>query len=430
VRSRVALVLVLAALSFAIGIGVLRFTRSTPRPAMVVAPAIEAPAPDDSIGMRMLELFTGTRITAGNTVSVLLNGNATYSALWADLRSAKRTITLQSYYALPGAVADTLSTILIDRARAGVRVLVLFDAFGSQAMPRAWRDALGRAGVRFVLLRRLSWSTLHNAANRSHVRAIVVDGRIGYTGGFGFADYWLGDGRRRDQWRESNVRVDGPAAPAIQSAFAAAWVEATGELLTGEDFFPRRVVVPGEGGTQAGLFFSAPTVGNTAAERFLSLMIAGARERLYVSSSYFVPNADFRRLLKDAAARGIDVRVLTTSAITDVTTTWLAGRYYYEDLLAAGVRIFEYQPAMMHAKTMVVDGVWTSIGSLNFDNRSLAFNDEASLVVVDTSIGAHMEAVFRDDIGYSREMIRAEFRSRPWWMRAREMAAMLLARVL
>ena len=423
---RWALLVLLVALIGAVITGLLRFTRSAPtKPLTVGAPG--APPLGDPATKRMLELHTGLTIVAGNDVRLLLNGEV-YPALWQDLRSARRTIALQSYYAMPGAVADTLKAILIERSRAGVRVLVLFDAFGSESLSREWRDELGRAGVHFAMLRRLEWSTLHNAANRSHVRAVVIDGRVGYTGGFGFADYWLGDGQHDRQWRETNVRFVGPVVAQLQAAFATAWVEATGELITSETFFPAPEAAPA--GTAAAVFFSKPTVGNTSAERFLLITISGARRRLYITNSYFVPNADFRRLLKATAARGVDVRILTAGPLTDVKTTRLAGRYRYDELLAAGIRIYEYAPAMMHAKSLVVDGRWSTVGSMNFDNRSLAFNDELSLVVEDTTVGARMESIFRDDLTRSTEMTRLEFDRRPWTAKLSELGAVLLSRVL
>jgi cardiolipin synthase len=427
IAGRRTLFLLLVLLIAAVVMGLLRFTRSAPTKPLTVSGWSSQPPPTDSVTRRMLELHAGLTIVGGNDIRVLLNGDL-YPLLWHDLRSARTSIALQSYYAMPGAVADTLKAILIDRARAGVRVLLLFDAFGSEKIPAGWRAELRRGGVNFAMLRTLEWSTLHNAGDRSHVRAVVIDGRIGYTGGFGFADYWLGDGQHDAQWRESNVRLEGPVVAQLQAAFAAAWVEATGELLADAAFFP-----PSPGTTTrpaAAVFFSRPSVGTTSAERFLMIMITGAQRRLYITNSYFVPNADFRRLLKLAASRGVDVRVITAGPLTDVKTTRLAGRYHYDELLAAGIRIYEYAPAMMHAKTLVVDGRWSSVGSMNFDNRSLAFNDELSLVVADTAVGNEMESIFVTDLTRSTEMTRSEFGRRSWVERVSELGAVLLARVL
>ncbi len=409
-------------------IGALTVTRGTPLGRVVTLSAAEPPRVTDSLFERTYELFTGTHIFAGNVVTPELNGSV-YPPLWADLRSARKSITVQMYYSLPGKVADTLATILEERARAGVRTLFLIDAFGSQHLSRAYLRRLRAAGVEVAKLRTLHWFTIHDASDRSHVRVVVVDGRVGYTGGFGLADYWLGDGHHQDQWRESNVRFEGPAVMQLQAAFSAAWGEATGELITGSLFFPNSGFQP-VGMTHAGLMYTAPTTGSTPAERFLALTISGARKTLYIANSYFVPDADFRGLLERAARRGVDVRILTVSGKTDIKTTWYAGRYRYEELLRTGVKIYEYKPTMLHSKTIVADGLWSSIGSMNFDNRSMAFNDEANLVVLDSAFGASMDASFLDDLRYSKEINLAEFQRRSVWSKMLEAGATLLSRLL
>lgn len=426
-RSRRLLMVLLVLLIALLVLGLWRFTRNPPlRPLSVLDLPAQAQM-DSATTLRMVELYTETSVVGGNRVQLLMNGDGLYPPLWRDLRAARRTITIQSYYAYPGAVADSLEAILVERAKAGVKVLVLLDAFGSQDLTPRWRTDLQQAGVNVAMLRGLSWSTLHNAANRSHVRSVVVDGRIGYTGGFGFADHWLGDGRHDDEWRESNVRLEGPAVAELQAAFAVGWIEATGELLSGAAFYPDGSPA---GTVAAGVFFSRPTIGNTQAERFLTLLIIGAARRLYISNSYFVPNADFRRLLIAAAARGVDVRILTAGALTDVKTTRFAGRYHYGELLAAGVRIYEYQPAMMHAKAFVVDSRWSVVGSMNLDNRSLAFNDEASAVIVDPVVGAAMDSIFVDDLGRSEEITPAAWSHRSVAEKMLELGSVLLSRVL
>jgi cardiolipin synthase len=229
------------------------------------------------------------------------------------------------------------------------------------------------------------------------------------------------------------VRFEGPAVSGLQAAFAAGWGEATGELVGSASFFPANVSVSDLGpddDARAGLMFTMPTVGHTTGVRFLALAIRSARSRLYITNSYFVPNAEFRRLLADAASRGVDVRVLTVSSNTDVKTPWLAGRFWYDELVAHGVRIYEYQPAMMHAKTMVIDGYWGTIGSMNFDNHSLASNNESNLLVLDSAFGARMETVFLDDLRNAREMTPAVLAARPWWGRLLERAAVLVSRIL
>lgn len=411
-------------------IGLLSVTRgATVRTVIAEGDKGGPPQVSDPLFPRSIELFTGTHIEPGNKIELLLNGEGTYPKLWADLARAKRTITVQMYYSQPGAVADTMAKHLIERAHAGVRVLVLLDAFGSQPLKKEWIESLRKSGVEVAWLRPLRWYTLHKATQRSHVRVVVVDGKVGYTGGFGLADYWLGDGRHADQWRESNVRFQGPTVAALQAAFASGWAETTGELLTGDMFFPPVSFEEG-GSVNAGLMHSLPTIGSTPAERFLALTIAGARKTLYISNSYFVPNSDFCDLLTKAARHGVDVRVLTVGKETDVKTTWYAGRALYEGLLEGGVKIYEYRPTMMHAKTIVVDGLFTAVGSMNFDNRSIAFNNEAQIVALDPGVGQQMDQIFLDDLKYSEEIKLDTFRKRPWTGKVLEWGAQQLRRIL
>ena len=373
---------------------------------------------------------TGVRVEPGNVVQLLLNGDGTFPALWRDLRSARRTIHVQQYFSQPGAVADSLGAILAARARAGVRVRVLLDAHGSLALGRSWRARLTAAGVDVRALRPLEWSVLHRAGARSHVRVVAIDDAVGYTGGFGFADAWLGDGRTPSQWRETNVRVEGPVVAQLQSAFAAAWFETTGELLNAA---PQAATVGDESGAQvvrAGVFHSTASAGHMHATQFLTLALRGAERRLWIASSYFVPDAPVRAMLMTSAQRGVDVRVLTAGRSTDVRVARYAGRYQYGELLRAGVRIYEYEPTMMHAKTFVVDGAWASVGSMNIDNRSLALNDEVSVVVFDRRFAAQMDSLFLFDLRSAKELTLRDFERRPLSTRVLEWLATLASSLL
>ena len=411
-------------------IGIASMTRGTPvRHVLAEGDRSGIPPVHDSLFGRTIELFAGTHIEPGNRVEMMSNGNETYPLLWRDIRGARQTLTVQMYYSQPGAVADTMAAYLAERARAKVRVLLLLDAFGSQNLKDEWIDGLRQAGVEVHWLRPVHWYSLHKAGQRSHNRVVVVDGRIGYTGGFGLADYWLGDGVSHDQWRDTNVRFQGPAVAQLQAAFSAAWAEATGELITGDVFYPP-ISFDEAGPHQAGLLHTAPTIGSTPAERFLALSLTAAQRTLYITNSYFVPDDDFRGMLLDAAKRGVDVRILTAGDDTDVKTTLHAGRARYEQLLRGGVRIYEYQPSMMHAKTFVVDGLWSTVGTLNFDNRSLAFNNESNLVVLNQEFGARMDSLFMADVRHAKEITLATHLQRPWKGRVLEWGANLLSRLL
>ena len=422
------LAVVIAGLLFFALVGIQQYFRGTPVHQVVAVgrrggvPAVTAPA-----FARALRGLTGVDLEPGHAAEVLLNGDATFPRLWRDLRAARSTVTLRVYYAEPGAVADSLSAVLRERAAAGVRVLFLYDAFGS-SFSDAWLAALRAGGVEVAAFRPLRWYSLNRAQNRSHVRAVVIDGQVGYTGGFGIADKWLGDGRRPGHWRDTNVRFVGPAVLRLQGAFAAGWAEATGELLTGESFFPPVPTAPA--GPPAGLLYAVPGPGSTDAERLLALSVAGARRSLFVTSAYFLPDDDQRRLLVDAARRGVDVRVLTAGRRTDVALVRLASRAHFEQLLRGGVRVYEYRPAMIHAKTLVVDGRWTSIGSMNFDNRSAALNEESNLLLLDARTGARMDSVFLADLRLAREIRLPDFERRPWYDRILERAATLARRSL
>ena len=373
----------------------------------------------------MVTMLAGAALAPGHRVEVLLNGDGTYPRMWEDLRSAQRSITLQLYYGAPGRMAQAIGEILRERLAAGVRVFILYDAFGTVDIPASELEAFRAAGANIEPFRPIRLSRLHLAQNRSHVRGIVIDGRIGWTGGFGIDDKWFGDGHTNGAWRETNVRFEGPAVRQLEAAFAAAWAEATGVLFTG-----RLTAESEDGGLTAGLLYTTPTLGSTAAERFLALSIAGARKTLYITNPYFVPDTNFIELLAATATRGVDVRILTGGRKTDTNFVRMAGRGTYDALLNAGVRVYEWQPTTLHAKTFVVDGEWSAIGSMNFDNRSMALNDESTLMVLDRELGSQMIRLFLDDLRHAKEITREEFRRRPWRQRLAERTANLLTRVL
>jgi len=395
------------------------------------------PAIDDPFFPEAIELFTGATLKPGHAVQMFKNGDETYPPLWDDLRSAKSSITLQMYYCNKGKMADMLHDILVERARAGVAVYFLYDAFGT-TLPKSYFKSLERAGVKTQTFRPFSLLSLQKIQHRAHIRVVVVDGTIGYTGGFGIDDKWFGTGRVKNQWRDTNARFTGPAVRQLQATFAKCWTESTGRLLTSDRLFPPEERPPLSGepaenadpGQLGAVLHASPTIGSTSAERFFALSIAAARTKLYITNSYFVPDRAFRKLMCDAARRGVDVRVLTTSKNSDVKSTWYAGRARYKHLLDAGVRIFEYQPSMMHAKTIVVDGEWLSIGSMNADNRSMSFNEESNLVMLDTVAANQLETIFTDDMEYCEEIDPVTFSKRSVFARCAEMACHLVWRVL
>jgi cardiolipin synthase len=411
-------------------IGLLDAVKGTPIKRVLNFDRSPLPSVHDETFLPSMELACRTELHPGNSVEIFWNGDEMYPRLWDDLRAATHSITVQLYYNKPGRMADMLSTILIERARAGIQVLFLYDAWGT-SFKKQYVESLRRGGVLMEKFRPVTLRALNHVNHRAHSRVICVDGRIGWTGGFGIDNKWFGDGRSKDQWRDSNARFTGPAVAQLQSAFAACWAESTGELLVGETLYPVNDENTGDSnGLVAGLLHASPTVGSTDAERFLTLSIASAREKLYITNSYFVPDRDLRKLICEAARRGVDTRVLTVSKATDIKSTWYAGRARYEQLLAAGVRLFEYQNTMMHAKTLVVDGRWSAVGSMNVDNRSLSFNEETVLLMLDDAMSAKVEQHFLDDLEHSDEIQLETFRQRGAWQRVKENVCYAFWRIL
>jgi cardiolipin synthase A/B len=409
-------------------IALLSAVKGTPVCEVETADGRPVPGVQDPSFRCAIELLSRTKLQPGHAVELFMNGDETYPRLWNDLRAARESLTIQLYYCEPGRMADTFRDILVERARAGVKVLFLYDAFGT-SFPDDYLRALTDAGVLAKPFRPLSLLTAHKMQHRAHIRVVCIDGRIGWTGGFGLSDKWFGGGRVHGEWRDSNVRFIGPAVRQLQAAFVACWAEATGDLLVGDLLFGGEDA-PDDGGVLAAVLHGSPSVGSTEAERFLAVSIAAARERLYITNAYFVPDRDIRRLITAAARRGVDTRILTAGPATDIKSTLHAGRARYEELLEAGVRIYEYRDTMMHAKTLVVDGMWSACGSMNADNRSLSFNDETMLLMLDAGTATTLERHFMDDLAHSDEIDLATFRRRGAWSRLRERASHMMWRVL
>jgi cardiolipin synthase len=382
-------------------------------------------APSEDEFSLAVSLLTGAELLPGNQIEIVLDG-AVFPRLWADLRNARSLITIQMYYALAGEVTATLEKILVERALAGVQVFLLYDAVGARALGGDYAERLRKAGARVVAFRPLRMRNLWIVQNRAHIRAVVIDNDVGWTGGFGFDDKWLGESRVGTGWRDTSVRVRGPSVLQLAEAGAAAWAEATGDLFTGRLTMPQC-----DGGVAAaGTLYTAPTLGSTPAERFLALSIAGARHRLFITNAYFAPDKNFVGLLVDAAQRGVDVRLLVGGPKTDVRIARLAAHGRYDSLLAAGVKIYEYEPTTLHAKTFVADGIWSSVGTMNFDNRSLALNDEVTMMILDRDFAQRMETIFADDVARAVPVDPAAFARRSMLEHVKEWCANQITRVL
>ncbi len=351
-----------------------------------------------------LEAYSAAPILAGNRVDVLLNGEEIFPAQLDTVRRARRSITLAQYWFADGLVVRQLTDALAERCRAGVKTLVLMDAFGSLTMPAAYGTELREAGCRLVFFRPLNPLAVDRLNNRNHRRILVVDGVVGFSGGSGLSRQWMGNGLVEDHWRDTDVRIQGPAVQYLQGAFAENWLEATGEVLGGDDYFPRPI--PEGGRAYVQVVRSSPAGGGVAMYTTFLLALASARESISITNPYFLPDEKMMETVLGAAARGVRVRVLVPDAI-DHHLVRHASRRHFGRLLKAGVEIYEYEAALLHAKTMVIDGVWSTVGSTNLDNRSFALNDELNVVVYDRDVARRLERVFAADLAHAR---RIEYR--------------------
>jgi len=356
-----------------------------------------------------LEAYTSAPIVGRNTVDVLLNGEEIFPAMIDAVRAARTSITYAQYYFEDGPVARDLVEAFAERCRAGVGSSILLDAFGTLEMPAEYIALMKAAGCHVAIFRPLSPLAWNRSNQRGHRRILVVDGRVGFTGGSGVSRKWMGNGRVENHWRETDVRVRGPIVEYLQGAFAENWLEATGIVLGGEAYFPRPVSSAGD--VYAQVVRSSPAGGSFAVYTMFLLAISSARRTIFISNPYFVPDGAMEDALMAAVSRGVRVVVLVPGAI-DHNLVRQASRGKFGKMLKAGVEIYEYRAALLHAKTMVVDGVWATVGSTNLDNRSFALNDELNLVVYDAGVARRFERIFADDLAHSLKVDYRTWRRR------------------
>ncbi|MDQ2675931.1 MAG: phospholipase D-like domain-containing protein [Actinomycetota bacterium] len=387
--------------------------------------SLEVDSPDF---LRAAEALTGAPISEGSDVELFINGDAIFPAILETIRSAERTLTLETYVYWQGDITQEIASALCERAKAGVEVKVLLDAMGSVMMDTSQIDSMSDAGVVVHRFRPIRPYTLRRLANRSHRRVIVADGKVGMTGGVGIAEEWTGDAQDEEHWRDTHVRLHGPVVRHLQGCFAEHWLEATGEVLSGDEYLPH--LEPSVDGGQMQLVRSKSGVGDTNVETLYYLAIASARESLELTSAYFVPRPAFTDALCDAGERGVDVRILVPGPYIDKGFVRVAGRDSYTPLLEAGVRIFEFQPTMLHAKTLVIDGCWSSVGTVNFDNRSFQLHDEISLGVWDSHFASLLSEQFAKDLERSEEITIERWKERGLRRQAAEASMRVFRREL
>jgi cardiolipin synthase len=370
------------------------------------------------------------RLFPSGDVQVLNTGEATFAAELAAIRAARHSIHLEAYLFLRGRVADEMLAALEERARAGVRVRLIVDRYGSLFTPDRYFAPLRRAGGEAYWYQPIAWYTLKRLNNRTHRDLLIVDGEVGFVGGMGVADYWVGPPRRGRPWRDTMIRVTGELAKGLQTSFAENWLEASGEILADEEFTrvgARSPEVSLPSSPLAIVVNSSPSEGrSTRARTLFQVLVASARESICVTSPYFLPDRSLCRELIRAVRRGVAVTVLMPGRWNNHPLARLASRRRYGMLLEGGVAIHEYQPSMMHAKVLIIDSLWSVLGSTNFDNRSFGLNDEVNVAIVDRALAARLEADFAADLSLSVPVRLDEWRRRPLG----ERAFALLVRVL
>ena len=373
----------------------------------------------DAQFLRSMSVLLGPALVDGNRIDTLLNGDEIFPAMLAAIRSASKSITFETYIYWSGEIGREFADALAERARKGVKVHVILDWVGSQKMDQASLDEMREAGVEVGRYHPPRWYTINRLNNRTHRKLLIVDGRIGFTGGVGIADKWNGHAQDKDHWRDTHYRVEGPVVAQMQAAFTDNWTKITGKVLHTVDYFPPQ---KSAGGQLAQIFQSSSEGGAESMHLMYLLSIAAAGKTIDLSMAYFIPDEVARDTLVAALQRGVKVRIIVPGPVNDAAIVMDASRAGWGELLKNGAEIYEYQPTLYHCKVLVVDGLWTSVGSTNFDNRSFRLNDEANLNVHDSAFAQRQIDVFQDDLKVSRRVSYEEWLARPWtqkvWQKA------------
>jgi len=367
--------------------------------------------------------FLNAPVYRGGEVTLLQNGDGFYPAMLTAIKEAKDSVNFETYIFEPDEIGCQFIEALKERARNGVEVRLLIDGFGGLKLKKRYRNDLRSSGVKVVRFRPFTLRNLVRLYRREHRRATVIDGRIGFTGGAAISKKWKGNVSNHHEWRDSMTRVTGPMVAGIQSAFAENWVYCTSEVLVGPRFFPDITSGPGPCGLSV---VSSPSDAMQPIRLLFWLSFMNAQQRLWISNSYFIPDKRLRTAVIRRARDGVDVRVLVPGNHTDAVPVQAAGRSYYQELLEGGVRIFEYQPSMMHAKTVVIDGIWSIVGSANMDERSMEINEENVLGFADREFAQAIELGLEEDYRRSREILLEEWTKRSVFRRAFERFAKTL----
>ena len=374
----------------------------------------------------LLAVISDAHLHNDGTFDVLTNGDQFYEAELESIRSARKHISLEAYIFQKGEIADRFVEALTERARAGVEIRLVLDAVGSFNTGRATFQDLIAAGGEVRWYTPFRWYNIARYNNRTHREILIVDGTTAFIGGAGIADHWYKVRGRRQRWRDTMIRVRGGAVDSLQAMFAENWLESSGELLSSYKYYPAEA---GHGAGQAMVINSTPSCGRSTRARMLfQILIATAQRRIRITTPYFLPDSGMRRVLLDALARGVEVCILVPGKHSDHLLTRRSSRRLYGPLLRNGAQIYEYQPSMIHTKSVVVDRLWSIVGSTNFDSRSFGINDEVNIAVSDQGLAARLEEDFRADLKVSHRITYDEWRNRPPLERASEWLGWVIER--
>jgi cardiolipin synthase len=372
--------------------------------------------------VRAMSVLLGPPMLEGNRITALQNGDEIFPAMLDAIRGARETINFETYIYWEGAIGREMAEALAERARAGVEVRVLLDWAGAAKADKPMVERMREAGAEVVWYHPLRWYNLGRLNNRTHRKLLVVDGRIGFTGGVGIADEWLGRAQDERHWRDSHYRVEGPTVAQMQAAFLDNWMETQGQVLHGEKFFPE-AAAERAGPHFAQMFMSSDDGGSESVRLMYLLSIAAATRSIRLANAYFVPDRLAVEMLVAARERGVEIDILVPGGHIDFKIVRRASRALWGPLLRAGIRIHEYTPTMLHQKIVVIDDCWVSVGSTNFDNRSFRLNDEANLNILDEEFAAAQAAIFDADLKRGRQITYEMWRRRPWRDKAKEWLA-------
>lgn len=372
---------------------------------------------------RVIGELLGPPLLEGNRIDVLLNGDEIFPAMLEAIRGARRSVCFETYIYWSGEIGRQFSDALSERARAGIPVHVLLDWAGCARIDQGYLRDMKDAGVQVEQFHPLRWYHLSRLNNRTHRKLLVVDGEIGFTGGVGIAPKWTGNAQDEEHWRDTHFRLTGPTVAQMQAAFLDNWIKVRSCVLHDERYFPP---LKSAGSMKAQVFKSSRDEGSESVRLMYLMSIAAARDSIRLSAAYFVPDDLALRELVEACQRGVRIEIVVPGEIIDSDVVRKASRACWGDLLEAGVKIYEYQRTMFHCKVLIVDDVWVSVGSTNFDNRSFRLNAEANLNVLDREFAQEQIRIFNEDKMHSRLMTCERYHARPRKERVQEWFAQLL----